>query len=250
MKNHTILIGGNKGIGLTVARTLQGMGHTLSIIARSQPSEKETDDSSIFFQPIDITDLEKLEKGIENILSQRGKINHLIFFQRFRGKDDDWSGEISTSLTATKNIIQLLAKEFSKTGSKSITVVGSKASHLIFDEQPVSYHVAKGGLLQLVRYFAITLGPLGIRVNSISPGITIKEENSLFYKKESKLYNLYKNITPLQRMGTADDIADLVSFLCSKKSSFITGQDIVVDGGVSLQGQESLACKISSLNHL
>ena len=60
---------------------------------------------------------------------------------------------------------------------------------------------------------------------------------------------LFKHIIPLSRQGTDDDIAKLVSFLCSDDSSFITGQNIFVDGGLSLVGQESLARKLKDLSH-
>lgn len=102
----------------------------------------------------------------------------------------------------------------------------------------------------MVRYYAVTLGPRRIRVNSVSPGTVLKDESKDFYLKNEQLYNLYKGIIPLGRMGTAEEVANVVAFLCSSKASFITGQNIVVDGGLSLIWQETLARKVASLDHL
>ena len=69
----------------------------------------------------------------------------------------------------------------------------------------------------------------------------IKPENKKFFeKKGKKIKNFMKKITPLQRMGTADDVANVVEFLTDNKSSFLTGLSIPVDGGTSLMGQESI----------
>ncbi len=159
-------------------------------------------------------------------------------------------GEMQTSLTATKDMIEVLADEFDATNGGSIVVVSSVAGHLIAEEQPLSYHVAKAGLNQLVRYYAVALGPKGIRVNCVSPGTVLKEESKEYYLRDDQLQSLYKKITPLGRMGRSEEIADVVGFLCSRRASFITGQNIIVDGGLSLQWHESLARKVSSLNHL
>jgi NAD(P)-dependent dehydrogenase (short-subunit alcohol dehydrogenase family) len=92
----------------------------------------------------------------------------------------------------------------------------------------------------------VTLGTKGIRVNSISPGTVLKEESRRAYLQNEKLMNLYRRLTPLERMGTAEDVAHVVEFLCSPKSSFLTGQDIVVDGGLSLQLQEALVVRLEA----
>ncbi|HEX8096589.1 MAG TPA: SDR family oxidoreductase, partial [Pyrinomonadaceae bacterium] len=91
------------------------------------------------------------------------------------------------------------------------------------------------------RYYAVKLGPRGVRVNCVSPGAVLKDESKDFYLKNERLYNLYRRITPLGRMATSEEIADVVTFLCGPKAAFITGQNIIVDGGLSLGWHESLA---------
>jgi NAD(P)-dependent dehydrogenase (short-subunit alcohol dehydrogenase family) len=173
-------------------------------------------------------------------------LSNLVFFQRFRGEGDSWVGEIETTLTATKNAIESLSGEFDATSAPAIVIVGSLASDLIADDQPLSYHVGKAGLNQMVRYYAVALGPIGIRVNAVTPGIVLKEEARGFYQDNPRLEDRYKKLTPLGRMGSSEDIAQAIIFLCGPSASFITGQNLVVDGGVSSQLQQTLALKLAS----
>ncbi len=242
-KKHSLIIGGTKGTGRALVKMLSEEGHILSIIGR-HPSEADRHTANTYYRAADINDRERLEASLSEIISRNGKLNNLIFLQRYRGKEDDWAGEMETSLTATKNIIEYLTDEFETAMENSIVIVSSLASRFIAEEQPVSYHVAKAGLNQMVCYYAVALGSKGIRVNSVSPGTILKEESEDFYVREG-LYDLYKTITPLGRMVTPEDIVQIIIFLCSSNASFITGQDIVVDGGLSLRLQASLAHEIA-----
>ena len=96
----------------------------------------------------------------------------------------------------------------------------------------------------MVKFYAVNLGAKKIRFNSILPGTTIKPESTKFYKKHIKYKKISNNIIPLKRLGNVKDIANLVEFLCSDKASYITGQSIYLDGGLSLIGQETVARKL------
>jgi NAD(P)-dependent dehydrogenase (short-subunit alcohol dehydrogenase family) len=140
-----------------------------------------------------------------------------------------------------------LVDDFIGDGDKSIVVVGSIGAESILDEQPVGYHVAKAGMQQMVRYYALPLGHLGIRVNSVAPSTVLKERSKEFYLAHPELTGLYDSINPLGRMGTSQDVIDAIAFLCSSRASFITGQDLVVDRGASLRAPESLARRVASI---
>jgi len=137
-------------------------------------------------------------------------------------------------------IIENVIDDFEESGG-SIVIVSSINSHFISKDLSVGYHVAKAALNQMARYYAVVLGPRGIRINSVSPGTVLKEENRDFYFTNQRLLNFYKRIAPRRRMGTAEEVADIIAFLLSSKAALITGQDIVADCGVSLQWQESLS---------
>ena len=76
--------------------------------------------------------------------------------------------------------------------------------------------------------------------------MVVKPESEAYYKGNKELYSYYQKITPLGRMAEAKDIAELAFFLCSERASFITGQNIVIDGGLSLQGHDYLVRKMKA----
>ena len=249
-KKHILIVGGTRGMGRALVKAFAEEGHTLSVIGRRQPSEADQQILGVSYWTVDLLNQEQLSQSLTEIISKNGKLTNLVFFQQYRGDGDDWEGEIETSLTATKNIIEALAGEFDDSLEKSIVIVSSVAGQYIAQEQPLSYHVAKAGINQMVRFYAVTLGSQGIRVNSVASGTMLKEESKHFYFQNEELHNLYKSIIPLGRMGTAEELANTIAFLCSPKSSFITGQTIIVDGGISLQWHESLARKLTPMSNL
>ena len=244
---HCLIIGGTRGIGRAFVRLMADTGHTVSVIGRRPPAEADRRFPEVRYWAVDLSDHERLTVVLAEIVERYGKLHQLVFCQRYRGDEDPWQGELAVSLTATKRIIERLATEFADTADRAIVIVSSIASQFVADEQPVSYHVAKAGLRQLVRYYAVALGPHGIRVNAVSPSTILKEESPRVHQRDS-LIGLYAPIIPLRRMGTADEVARVMAFLCSPQASFVTGQNIVVDGGASLQGHEALVRKVASWN--
>ncbi len=249
-KHHTLIIGGTKGIGRTIAKIMAEQGHRVSVLGRSLPAQKI---EHVQDGQGDLEHPDECITVIKSLLEKNGPLTSLIFSQRYRG-EDSWDKEMAVDVAATKKIIDHLTSNGSVSTNlvnlKTITIISSIASQYIAEEQNIQYHVAKAALNQLVKYYAAALGPQGIRVNSVSPGTTIKEESKDFYAQHQELSELYQKITPLRRMGTAEDVAKVVAFLCSDEASFITGQNIIVDGGVSLQGHESLARRLCSLQNI
>ena len=243
---HSLVVGGTRGTGRILVKLLAGENHRVSVIGRRSPSESDRRIENACFWMVNILDSKRTFEVLDQIVSKEGNINNLIFFQRYRNTENNWNGEIATSLGATRNIIEHLSDEFEGANGSAIVIIGSVASYLIAEEQPLSYHIAKAGLMQMVRFYAVELGRKGIRVNGVSPGAVLKKESREFYLNRPSLGYLYERIIPLGRMGTSIEIAEVVSFLCSPKASYITGQNIVVDGGLSLKWQESLARNLTS----
>jgi NAD(P)-dependent dehydrogenase (short-subunit alcohol dehydrogenase family) len=245
---HSLIIGGTRGIGREVVENFARQGHKISVVARKLPARKADLIQGVRYWPVDIRDGSALAATLRRVVKEAGKINHLVFFQRYRGADEHWQGEIETSLTGTKNVVELLQDQFAA-GEKSIVVVSSINASLIGDYLPLGYHMAKAALSQMVRYWAVALGARGIRVNSVSPGTVLKKESRDFFLHNRQLCDLYRRITPLGRFGHAREVGQIIALLCSAQTSFVTGQDIVVDGGVSLRWQESLARELVGLRN-
>jgi 3-oxoacyl-[acyl-carrier protein] reductase len=100
--------------------------------------------------------------------------------------------------------------------------------------------VAKAGLETIVRYYAVKWGPAGIRVNGVAPSAFIKDESKAYHATNPDVSARMAKLTPLRRMGTVADAAEAVMFLASERAGFITGQNLIVDGGLTLQLQTSL----------
>ena len=203
-----LVVGGTRGIGAVIARRFEADGIYVAVMGSKTP-------------PLVVPPL-----------------SSIVFCQRYRGDRSAWQGEIETSLLLTRNIIENAPFDGE---NNSIVILSSIIAHTVADEQPLSYHMCKSALEGMIRYYAVALGPRGIRVNGVAPGVTLKPENAEYYQAHQDKMELFERINPLGRMGTADDVANVVSWLCSPGASFVTGQTIVVDGGVSLINQEALA---------
>ena len=242
------MIGGTRGTGRAVVRSLAQEGHTVSVVGRRAPEKQDTELTAVSHWSTDLLDEVQTSKTWNEIVQKQGPLNNLVFCQQYRGTGDRWEGELETSLSATKNAIESLAPHFAKDPQGSIIVTSSASGQFITEEQPVGYHVVKAGLDQMVRYYAVTLGPDGIRVNCISSGAVVKEESQEFWQGGEGPGELFASVSPLGRMVTSLDIANAVVFLSSANASYITGHNLMVDGGISLQWQQSLALKLSQQN--
>ena len=230
MTNCSIIFGGSGSIGLGIFNALKSQGENVITISRGKMTESE------YHLQLSISDealVEKLEFNI-NRLGFSG-INCLIFAQRYRGLKALEDYELS--ILSPQIIINSLIKKFND--DSSIVFLTSNATKFITKTQPDFYHINKSALLGLVKFNALNLGPLGVRVNSISFGKINK-----YPSKNSQSFVNLKNIIPLKKIPTILDIADLVVFLSGKKSKLITGQNIAIDGGLSLVSIEDYDIKI------
>lgn len=218
-KSISLVIGGTSGIGKDISHILKKNGERVITLSRKNYNNK----NHITFDILN-SQIEELDEKID------WKIKNLIFAQRYRGKESKNHYKISAEWPA--NFIKKFQKRISVNGS--IVFIGSIASDFFIHEQDDYYHGSRGAIKSLVKYFSSVLGKYKIRVNSVSPDFLIKSENKKFFNKNKKIIKKIEKKIPLQRVGTARDVSNLVSFLCSDKSTFITGQNINVDGGLTV----------------
>jgi len=229
-KRTALIIGGTRGIGSVIGRTLVDRGDDVYTASRQiLPGSKH--------YRVNLPDEIKIDEDI--------RLNYLVFAHRYRG--EEWVNEFDITVKSVDRIINKLKKSFKD--EASIVILGSNAGHFVLEEQDASYHASRAALSGLAKYYAAILGHKGIRCNIVLPSTIIKPENENFFTESNDVRKMIEKITPLGRMGTAVDIANMVEFLCSEKSSFITGQSFFVDGGLSIIGQESIARGYTEKNH-
>lgn len=164
-KGHVVVVGGSKGLGKAISTRFAQQGYAVTVISRNPPKDET------WFNHV-ATDLESMttsEVVVQEALRIGGEIKYLIFCQRYRGVGDQWQGEIQVSLTATRMLINGFSDHFCQSGDRAIGVVSSVYAEYVGGSQPESYHVAKAGLNQLVKYNAWVMGKKGIRINAIMP---------------------------------------------------------------------------------
>jgi len=145
---------------------------------------------------------------------------------------DKWEKTFKINLDATFKISVEVAEKMKKQKSGSIINITSLGCKLSFPNNP-AYMASKGALMQLGKSLAYDYGKYGIRVNNIAPGYIKTDMTKKTWKNNRKEINSH---TILGRWGTPSDLIGTVIFLCSDASSYITGQDIFVDGGWNIKG--------------
>jgi NAD(P)-dependent dehydrogenase (short-subunit alcohol dehydrogenase family) len=244
---HALILGGTRGLGREVVKLFSAAGYRTSVIGRRDPPETDRSIAGVRHWIADLAPGGDIASVVDQIVAVSGPLNYLVFCQRYRGSEDAWKGELDISLTLTKAVVEAAQDRFEAGGDNAIVMVSSVFGDFVGEGQAVSYHVGKAGINHMMRYYAVNLGRKGIRVNGVTPFTFLKEESREFYLKNEPLYKLYRDIIPLGRMSTSEDSAKLIAFLCSPQSSFINGQNIFVDGGLSLVWPETLARKLAAI---
>ena len=232
-KNINLIVGGSTGIGRVIFDLFSKKNKNTYILCNTNLNLNKS-------IQVDLSDEQSIQLMLKKKFFKKIKIKNLIFCQRYRG--DITRNHFAVSFFSVVNLIENLKTKM--VNNSSVIIINSNASNFITDDQPLGYHSSKASLINLVKYYAVNLGSKKIRFNSILPGTTIKSANAKFFKKSKKYKIITKKIIPLKRLGTSKDVADLAEFLCSDKASFITGQSIYLDGGLSLLGQETVARRL------
>lgn len=250
MDEHVIIVGATSPLASEATSAFLARGDRVSLINRCGLTDSDTTDSSIksAAYSFDLNNLADIPNLFLKILEENGPVTRICFFQRYRdGADNPWDGEFAVSLRATSRFIEEFNAQPSIEHDRSVVIISSPADANVVLEQSAAYHAVKAGLSQMVRYYAVALGENRIRVNGIKPAIVLKPRAQQFYDQNPDLVTLFNRVTPLGRMGRPSDIANAVLFLSSDLASYITGQILGVDGGLSLHESASLARLASSV---
>jgi NAD(P)-dependent dehydrogenase (short-subunit alcohol dehydrogenase family) len=152
---------------------------------------------------------------------------------------EDWDRVLNANLTGQFLMARAAASEMRKRSGGSIVNISS-VQEKISEPQSLAYAASKGGVAQLTRSLAIELGPFNIAVNAISPGFVANTQLSLVdgvdetTTEKFKTFYINSGRIPLSRAGTADDVAAAALFFAARECTYITGANLVVDGGLTL----------------
>ncbi|MBC2887120.1 SDR family oxidoreductase [Ochrobactrum sp. CM-21-5] len=187
---------------------------------------------------VDVTDTSEFTSVIQEIARSHGRIDVLVnnagFLERQAALDitpADWQKSIDVNLTASFFGSQATARIMKDRGGGSIINLSSYAG-LKGRPNCAHYASAKAAIAHLTVCLAVEWGPLNIRVNAIAPGY-IETPMSAWMHGDPEQKAIYVEKTPLRRMGTPSEIADAVSYLASGEASYVTGQVMRVDGGIT-----------------
>lgn len=226
---HYLIIGASSGIGQALANQLANSGE--SVIGTYHQHEPTVEHNNIHFQHLNVLDdelsLNSLPDELAGLVYCPGSIN-LRPFERI--KPADFEADLRLQVTGAIKVLQLVLPRLKKSVSASIVLFSTVAvqSGLPFHTQVA---ISKGAIEGLTRSLAAEYAPK-IRVNCIAPSLTDTPlAASLLNSDQKKEANALRH--PLKRVGTPEDIANMAAFLLSEKSSWITGQIMHVDGGMS-----------------
>ena len=238
-----LVTGGASGIGAASARLFAREGAKV-LIADIDPDRGEgvVDEirrggGTAAYRRTDVTDRDDVRRMVHDAAHVLGGLDVLLNNAIAKpgdsaGPDDTWDLTVESGLASVWAASVEAAPLLEASGTGSIITTASVAGTR-FGFSHDAYCATKAGVAGLTRRLAKTLGPKGIRVNCICPGLI---ETPLWHRPgepEPEFARRWRLMTPLKRAGTAEEVAAVALFLASDESSFITGQEIVVDGGFS-----------------
>ncbi|TCT26864.1 NAD(P)-dependent dehydrogenase (short-subunit alcohol dehydrogenase family) [Melghiribacillus thermohalophilus] len=236
-----IITGGASGIGEATAKLFSGEGASV-VVADFSEKGQEVADSLIgeaIFVITDVSKEEDIKDLIQSTVDKFGRVD-IMFANAGIGDAtpahelsiDDWQKMIDVNLTgvflSNKHAIKQMLKQ---DGGGSIVNNASILGH-VGQEGITSYTAAKGGVVNLTRSLAVTYAKNGIRVNAVCPGYI---DTPLLKEAPDELKQQLVSLHPIGRLGKAEEVAKAVLFLSSDDASFVTGANLLVDGGYTAQ---------------
>lgn len=230
-----LVTGATGGLGSEIAVTMAEFG--ARVIASDIQGEKAPQHPNITFIACDLSRSEDIEQLIYKAKSLYGCVDVLVSNAGIQGpagslgdiSDNDWQQVMDINLKSAVTLCSSLIPDMVENGGGSIILMSSIAG-LRGNKAIGLYGLSKAALAQLARNLAVEWGPSGIRVNSISPGLIRTPLATELINNESFIERRL-SLTPLRRVGEPKEIAGVAVMLASSVGGFITGQNIVVDGG-------------------
>lgn len=241
-----LVTGASKGIGRGIAQRLAELGcdiaanyHTDRRGAEQTAAAISASGRKAFPVGAAVGDSKQVRRMFETVLDAFGRLDILVnnagtqvWAPLLELAEADWDRVIDTNLKGCFLCTQFAARHMRERGGGRIVNIGSGCNKVAFPNL-VSYTASKGGMEQLTKVAAAELGAYGITVNCVAPGAILIERT----EREADDYaGQWGALTPMGRVGYPSDVAEAVAFLCGDAAEFISGQTILVDGGLFTRG--------------
>ena len=237
LEGHAALVtGSSQGIGLAMGKALQEAG--AKVVFHGLPDTVEGLSSYVKADLMEIEGPQKLveaafalEPGLDTLICNAGSFFDLPLLEMTRER---WDKTMQLNLASTFFTAQAFARRLVAEKRGGSIVITSSTNGFQAEADSCAYDASKGALVMLTKSLAIALADHGIRVNGVAPGlIKTPLTSTLMESRDRSILDHYEKKILLRRVGTPQDVAGATVFLCSPAASYITGEIIVVDGGLT-----------------
>ncbi len=249
-----IITGGAGGIGACIARTFAEHGARIAIAdlldteGEQLAAELEGRGQRALYQRTDVAASRQVAALVERTMEKLGPPDVLVtcagwlrVTMAIHADEEDFDRTLDSHIKGTWLCAKYALPHMMQRGGGSIVTISSMQALGAIPGR-VAYEAAKGGISAMTRALALEYGPAGVRANAICPGVIMTARNTARSSGEFTPEEQQARIDsyPLRRLGTPEDVAKAALFLASEDSSWITGTDLLVDGGMSMQLAEAI----------
>lgn len=246
-----VITGGAQGIGRGIAHRYAEEGARVVVAdVKEERGQATTDEltakgAQALFIHTDVTDAAQIQAMIDFAVERYGRLDVLVNNAYWNKGGtavelelEDWNKAMAAMVTASYLGAKHAVPHMERAGGGSIISISS-VHGILAAARSVAYETAKGALILLVKQMAVDFGPLNVRVNAICPGLIVHEGQNTAWQQDPFQVGRRQMDYPLRRWGTPQDIANAALYLASDEASFVTGHALVVDGGMTVQLQDS-----------
>jgi meso-butanediol dehydrogenase/(S,S)-butanediol dehydrogenase/diacetyl reductase len=234
-----LVTGGASGIGAATVRAFRGEGaRVVALDVDREAGERLAAETGARFEPVDVADADLLTRVVGETARALGRIDVLVsnaFATAYGALEGlgvaEWRRTLEVTLTAVFTGLRAVAPVMRERGGGAIVNVASISGER-GDRGLAAYNAAKAGVINLTRTAALELAPGGIRVNAVCPGLIDTPALRRAFGRMPEREAPVREVVPLGRFGTAEEVARPILFLASDDASYVTGTTLVIDGGL------------------